>query len=215
MPPSSIRVTIDGREVEILRARLGHFLILERHSSDFYEAIKKRDSGAAASAMMAYLKVALPEEVNLSELPWLKIMSLFITVRGLNALPRDIPLLNSRSQELAKTPWDHKKRPYIMWIHILASTYGWSLTEIRSLWPEEAVIYVQEILFDEQLDREWEHMLSPVSHPADKRGKDLYKKLQRPSWMAPRPRKQKLLRAGLPQGLIINISGVEVADLDD
>ena len=130
-------------------------------------------------------------------------------------LPSNIPLLKSLARDSAKVPWDHKERPFIMWIHIIASTYGWSLTEIRSLWPEEAAIYVQEILLDEQLDREWDHMLSPVAHSADKSGKDVYKRLQRPSWMAPRPRKQKLLRKTLPQGHIINISGIKEVDLDD
>ena len=215
MPPSSIRVTIDGREVEIRRARLGHFLDLERHSSAFYEAVKKRDSGAAVSALLAYLKEALPEEIDLSSLPWFEITNLFLYIGSLNMLPSNIPLLKSLARDSAKVPWDHKERPFIMWIHIIASTYGWSLTEIRSLWPEEAAIYVQEILLDEQLDREWDHMLSPVAHSADKSGKDVYKRLQRPSWMAPRPRKQKLLRKTLPQGHIINISGIKEVDLDD
>jgi hypothetical protein len=215
MPPSSIRVTIDEREVEILRARLGRFLILERYSSDFYEAIKERNSGTAILALLAYLKEALPEDVDLEPLMWLDITTLFITTRALNALPRDVPLLKVHLAEPNSPPWDHKGRPFIMWIHIIASEYGWPLAEIRNLWPEEAVMHVQEILLDEQLEREWEHTLSPVAHSADKQGKDTYKKLRRPAWMSPRPQKQKLLRKTLPQGLIINISGVEAVDLDD
>jgi hypothetical protein len=105
--------------------------------------------------------------------------------------------------------------PFILWIRLIATAYGWSKTEIESLWPEDAAIYVQEILTDEQIRKEWEHSLSTVAHPLDKQGKDQYRPLRRPSWMSPRPRKTRIPRNMLPKGHIINISGVELDDLDD
>jgi hypothetical protein len=202
--------------MRISRARLGRFLQLERHLSDLREAIKEKDSGGVVSAIHSYLSEATETEINISDMTWFDFYGLFLAIRGLNTLPRDLPMLKGAGfKRKDPFPWDHPARPFILWIHLIATAYGWSKTEIESLWPEDAAIYVQEILTDEQIRKEWEHSLSTVAHPLDKQGKDQYRPLRRPSWMSPRPRKTRIPRNMLPKGHIINISGVELDDLDD
>jgi len=216
MPPSSIRVTINGREVLVPRARFGVFLELEQTLTDMRDGVRAKDSGKVVGCIIEYIDISINEEYLIDGRPWIEVLSLFTEVRALNALFSDIPLLRSGSHK-KKDPvsWDYPDRAIVVWTHLIALHYGWSLSEIRSLWPEEAAAFVQEILTEEQLSKEWEHSLSPVAHPRDKKGKDLYQSLPRPVWMTRIPRKQKMLRAGMPKGTIIDLSGVTVDDLDD
>jgi hypothetical protein len=181
------------------------------------EAVKERRSGDIVVAIHSYLNLALDEQIKLNDLPWYEIVAAFMTIRTMNTLPVDLPMLKFpfRGPENVTAPWNHPQRPFIMWIHVLAANYGWTLTEIRNLWPEDAAMYVQEITTDEQLQKEWEYMLSTVAHPRDEKGRDLFKPLRRPAWMSPRPRKTKLAKKSLPMGNIINISGIEDEDLDE
>ena len=216
MLPSSIKVTIDGHEVNVPRARLGLFLHLEYHLSTLRKATEDRSSSRIVGAIHQYLELAAGQSIDMPTMTWIEFYSLFVEVRGLNTLPRDLPMLKGAGfRRRDPAPWDHPYRPRILWIHMIASTYGWARAEIEYLWPEDAAVYVQEILTDEQLQKEWEHMLSSVAHPVDKQGKDKYVKIARPAWMSPKPRKTKIPKRMLPMGHIINISGVEPEDIDD
>jgi len=215
MPPSSVRVTIGEREITVSRARLGLFLKLEKVLSDIASAIKRRCSADVATAIISYLKLAIDEEIDLEGKPWYEICAPFILVRALNTLDADIPMLRSSRKEGKPPPWDHDRRKILMWIHILSVNYGWSLTEVEGLWPEDAATFVQEIYIDDQFKKEWDHYLSPITHPRNKEGKDLYRPLARPSWMMTKPKKTRIPRKILPYGTIIDISGVSPEDLDD
>lgn len=216
MPPSSVRVKIDGREVEVSRARLGLFLQLERIGRDYLDAVDRHDSGACVKAMHQYIQTASGIRFELDEEKWYEFYTTFMGLKIMNTIDADIPMLKNPIRVMADPPWNHPERPYLIWIHIIASTYGWSRAEIEDLWPEVAAAFVQEIALDDQFEKEWEHALSPVSHPRDKRGKDLYRPLIRPPWMAgARVKKQKFLRKTLPVGTIIDLSGVSAEDLDD
>lgn len=216
MPQASVKVTLNGYEVSISRARLGLFLELERNLHDLSQAVKERNSGGVVVALHTYLREASGEPLNFEEAPWQEIINAFFATRAMNSLPEDLPMLKYpfRGKENSAVPWDHPQRPFIIWIHVIANNYGWSLTEIESLWPEDAATYVQEIVTDEQLRKEWEHMLSPVTHSHDKNGKDLFTPLMRPNWMSSRPRLTLIPKEVLPQGVVVNISGVEKEDLD-
>jgi hypothetical protein len=209
-------VKIDGREVEIPRARLGLFLQLERIGRDYLDAISKQDSGACVDAMHQYIRTASGIEFELGKDAWYDFYATFMGLKIMNTIDADIPMLKHPTRIKDDPPWDHPDRPYLIWIHIIASTYGWPRSEIEDLWPETAAAFVQEIALDDQFEKEWEHALSPIAHPRDKRGKDLYQPLVRPPWMAgSRVKKQKFLRKTLPVGTIIDLSGVDPGDLDD
>jgi len=214
MPPSSIKVRLNGREVSVSRARLGLFLKLEPYLRDLKNAVEQRDSGGVVLALHQYLISAVEEQVNLGKANWLELLTAFFLIKRMNTVSVDLPMLMERIVARGpETPWDHPHRPFFMWVHLLATRYGWSLTEIESLWPEDAAMYVQEILVDEQLEREWEYSLSPVAYPADKKGKVRFTPLTRPVWMRKAgPRKTKIYKKLLPVGHIIDLSGIEDED---
>ncbi|KKL45509.1 hypothetical protein LCGC14_2354950, partial [marine sediment metagenome] len=101
-------------------------------------------------------------------------------------------------------PWDHSERSIIMWIHLIASCYSWSKEDIENLWPEEATAFVQEIIADEQHEREFVHSLSKVAYEYQKSsGKSRYKPLSQPAWMRFRqPIQKKHLITKVPKGLL-------------
>jgi hypothetical protein len=70
-------------------------------------------------------------------------------------------------------------------------------------------MFVQEILIDDQMRREWEYSLSQVAYKYDKRGKGELVPLKRPGWMLASggPPKSKILKKLLPVGNIIDLSG--------
>jgi len=213
MPLSSIKVRLNGREILVSRARLGLFLKLEAHLRDLNNAVKQRDSGGVVLAIYQYLLSAV-EGIDPGKMKWLELMQAFFSIRNMNIISIDLSMLKIRMAEReGSTPWDHPDRPFLMWIHLLATYYGWSLTEIESLWPEDAAMYVQEILVDEQLRREWEHSLSPVAYPADKKGKTKFTPLPRPVWMRrDGPKKMRIPKKLLPIGVITDLSGIEDED---
>ena len=179
------------------------------------QKIRERHSGDVVALIKKYIETCVEEEYLLDGLAWYDIMTVFFQLRMLNIMHSDIPMIQMEAHKRRDpAPWDYPHRATIVWIHLLAANYGWSLTDIQNLWPEEVAMFVQEILTEEQLRREWDHSLSPVAHPRDKKGKDLFQPLTRPAWMTRKPRKQKLLRAGLPKGTIIDLSGVSPEDLD-
>jgi len=218
MVPSSAEVMLGGRVIKVSRARLGLFLRLERRLREARQAIKNHDVGSLINSIRSYLELAIGEEVDPLDCNWAEFFSAFILLVSLNRIPSHIKALTARDHRRSRPPpWDHPDRTYVLWIHLIATNYGWSREEIENLWPEEAAAFVQEILIDEQTKREWEYFLSPIAHPTDKRGKDMFKPLPRPLWMqeGARVKKMKIPRKLLPSGRIIDLSGVTPEDLDD
>lgn len=81
-------------------------------------------------------------------------------------------------------PYDYKDRSWALWVHKLASRYGWTREQVFDLWPEEAACYMQEIMVSEFQEYEEIRVLSEVSYKYDKLTKtSKYIDLPKPSWM--------------------------------
>jgi hypothetical protein len=122
----------------------------------------------------------------------------------------DIPLMKNTGSKSPKLPWDYDTRMTVLWVHILASAYHWSLDDINQLWPEDAAAYIEEIFVDEQLEREWQHSMTTLAYKYDKKGKGTLVPLVRPSWMRKSggPKATRIPRRLIPTGTIIDLSGV-------
>lgn len=211
-------VTLNGREVIVSRARLGRFLRLESIAYRMIEVVKDSDSGAVVSAIEEYLKLATNEDIgDLRKQEWFDFFSAFASIKAMNSLGVDLPFLRyPTSARGREEPWDYHGRVSIIWIHLLASTYHWALNTIEDMTPEEAAGYIQEILTDDQFEREWQHSLSEIAYSQDKKGKYTYHQLRRPNWMLRlRPKKIKILKKLIPSGNIIDLSGVTPDQLDE
>ena len=169
----SVIVLIGAREHLISRARLGKYLELEqywiaRHVRKYLHAAgvitDLTDSGV--ELLLAFTKIVL-----------------------LNRLPEGIPIIDVKTRPTKDSiPWHYDGRKAFAYIHLIASTYGWSRKEILNLRVEEFFAYAQEILVDAQLTDERQHRLSKMSYKYDKTAQTLTLiKLDRPLWMTPDP----------------------------
>jgi len=190
-----LTVTLDGHDHVVRRARLGLYLELEQYERKH--------------AVVGYLQAyGLP--TNVSGVEGLRA---YIALKKLNRPKIQIPLLLAKANAKTKDAnWNYEDRWTISYIHIVASAYHWSRADILNLNVDEFYCYVQEILTDTQMDREWVYSLSEIAYPFDSASKTRkFKPLERPSWMmlnATRwePEMVRMPKAMLPMGLILNPS---------
>jgi len=208
----SAKLNLGGLEVEVPRARLGLYLRLAQAHTTISEAVKAKDIGACAVSIREYMGLVIPlSTVDLTHLSGVELLSAYVELSELNSYAIDIPMTKARIVEKQKdSSWDYAGRVLVLWVHIIASAYGWALTEIHSLWPEDAAAYIEEILVDDQLKREWEYSLSTLAYKYDKKGKGTLIPLSRPGWMrrSGEPRTTRIPRRLIPMGTIIDLSGV-------
>jgi len=200
----------------VQRARLGTYLDLQDQLTALAKAVKNRDTMAMADAIFEYLRIAILEisRAQFDEFPWLEITWAFARVVLLNQIPGKLAMLQHKIGGGKPVPWDHGERDRLTWIHIIARTYHWSKKEIENLWPEEAIGLIQEILADQQLDREFMHALSEVAYVFNTQTKkSKYVPLLRPPWMVLRDIEQVVTlipKKMLPVGHIVRAAGEEI-----
>lgn len=118
-----------------------------------------------------------------------------------------LPLTSPTNEKSKEESWNYPGRTWHLYSHLLAKAYGWTLAEISNLQVEEALAKIQEIMVDDQLDREFYHGLSEIAYHYDKNTKtSKFVPLPRPHWMRPRiePIKKSRIPASLmPMGVVI------------
>jgi hypothetical protein len=215
MAEATLAIALGGREWTVMRARLGGFIRLQRARESLNKATKSADNRMIGEAIYAFLKVQLPD-LTLKEFyssPWFDVYETYVKIEALNVLPNsmEFSILRYGSGKGKPVPWNNSLRASLIWVHIIASAYGWSKNEIESLWPEEAVVFVQEILADQQQEKEFLHQLSEVAYEYNKQTKKShYRPLRRPAWMTVRRKEQlimKIRRDRLPVGKICSMTG--------
>lgn len=96
-----------------------------------------------------------------------------------------------------------------MYSHILAKAYGWSLEYIANLPVLEAMAKLQEIMTEEQLEKEFLWSTSQNAFEYDQKTKmSHFKKLPRPYWMLPKAKplpKIKMRKDLVPMGNVIKL----------
>lgn len=112
--------------------------------------------------------------------------------------------------------WSYDGRLWHQYSHMLARTYGWTLEYIANMTIVEALAKMQEIIVDEQLDREFYYGLSEMAYSYDQRSKvSKFNPLPRPSWMRPKIKEIKkftIPASMLPIGVVM-MDGVIPDDL--
>jgi hypothetical protein len=216
MDQRSQTISLGGREWIINRARLGGFIRLQQAREDLYKGADEADNGLITNALYDFLRVALPDLkiTDFHSAPWFEVFGVYLTIERINTIPDQVEYAILRFAQASKrgVPWDNPMRSTILWVHIIARAYGWSKEQIENLWPEEAVALVQEIMVDDQYEKEFFHSLSQVSYQYNKATKKSnYVPLKRPLWMTARRKKDiiTLMRRDLlPVGKIEYPPGV-------
>ena len=192
------------------RGRLGVHLLLGGLLDRCQEAVEARKTNTVVRVLHAYLAMAMgKKEHELGDLEFLEFGTTITTLRELNRLHFFPPFMQDGEPKTETPPWSYEGRGITIWVHRLATTYQWSREEILDLVPEEAVVYLQEIILDDQLRKEWEWNLSPQSQTYNKITKQTHHQpLPRPSWMVERePQTVKIPMSALPMGVVIDLGG--------
>ena len=186
-----VLISLGGNDHEVERSRLGKHLTLTTIRESLVKAVKAGDGGAIADSLYEYLATPI---LNLDRghffesAPWFEIIVAFTEVQTLNLIPLadQYAILQDYEDDkkTAAVPWDYPGRGGVVWKHLLASSYGWTIADIENLWPEQAVELLMEIISDETKDREFAHQLSEVAYEFDAATKkSRYRPLARPPWM--------------------------------
>ena len=144
---------------------------------------------------------------------WLDVVEVYNKILQANLPTKDFPILQAKEKG-KPLPWEYSGRSWYFWLHLFASSYGWSTGQIGNLDIDTAIALFQEIETDSQLEKEWQWGLSEVSYSYDKATKrSRFNSLPRPSWMrpavgAPKPVKTERMPANaVPMGVVINLDG--------
>ena len=204
---------IGNVEYPLVRSKLRAWLALEEIYSKIIEAAGKGDREKFVSSLYSYLSAALfiPIE-TLQSSNWYDVAVAFRSVYKINTPSFDFPLLRKRpkvdKQEQTKNGWDYPGRDWFVWLHIVAKEYGWDINYIENLPVDEGIALLQEILINEQLDREFQWSMSQTAYPYDANTKtSKFVPLNRPDWMKVIPnenvQKVKIRASELPVGLVL------------
>lgn len=161
-----------------------------------------------STLLVSFLSAALniePEPID--KLFWGDCLLLFLEVLRKNRPRIPLPIIvEFHKEKIKENEWDYDGRLWHLYSHLLAKTYGWSLEYIAELDVDEALAKIQEILTDEQLEREFLWSMSEVAYPYDALTKtSKFNPLPRPFWMKPKvqtPKKTKILKSLMPMGMV-------------
>lgn len=186
------------------------WLDLEKLKQDLLEGSK--DEGFP-DRVFAYISTALGLPVKkLERMGWKDSVSKLYEAYT-QFTPQDIPIINGAPKEAKPVDWDYDGRGWFFYSHTLSKAYGWTLEYIAELDVNEALGHLQEILTDEQLEKEFYHGLSEVAYKYDKSTKkSSYVPMKRPYWMRPAAPKEikkvRIKKSLLPMGVIKSIHGL-------
>lgn len=212
MAEQSVNIALGGRGWDITRARLGVFLRLQKARETLNKGIEEVDNGQIVGGFYEFLSVVLPDlrPEDFHSAPWFEVFSAYVVTEKINQVPdgAEFAILRFPTEGEKAVPWDNSLRMFLIWIHLIAKTYAWSKEEIENLWPEEAIGFVQEIMADEQAEREFAHSLSEIAYQYNKTTKKSdYKPLERPLWMTVKKASKKIItklrRDMMPVGNIV------------
>ena len=184
--------------------RFGKFLRLEEIKYNIIKAAKRKEE-QFPELVISYLSAAfLFPRIIFKNLRWDLSLLLFSLASNKSSPTIGLPLLKPSKQKEKKEAWDYEGRGYALYIHLIARAYGWTEKEVCNLKIDTALALVQEIITDEQLDREFLWGMSEKSYSYNaktKTGKAI--PLDRPYFMKEEvkpPVKTKILKSMLPQG---------------
>jgi hypothetical protein len=201
-----VEIIIDNVVIRVDRCRLLAHLQL----SEIEIRIKATSEPILISALIIeYLSGAGLTDERIKKASIYELMDAFFALRQLNAWQWLLPwLANSKSESGQPEFYDYDGRRWAVWVHRLASRYGWSRDEIFNLWPEEAAAYIQEIMVSEYYEREDKRSLSELSYRYDKATK-MSNFIPTPiyGWMIDEslPAPVRILKSLLPVGNIIKM----------
>lgn len=185
--------------------RLKRWIALEEQKEKLVQALGS--GGNFPSELLTYLSRAWGIDYK-----WFEYADWFLLIQAfqlclLKSPHVNLPITSPSNENSKEESWDYEGRTWHLYSHLLAKAYGWTLEEISQLQVVEALAKIQEIMVDDQLDREFYHGLSEIAYHYDKNTKvSKFVPLPRPYWMRPKMKpieKFILPKSMLPMGNVI------------
>lgn len=186
----------------IREPRLKRWIELETYKEKIIEALAE-ESSEFPRYILTYLSLSLRVPVRwMEQADWWRLIQAFYTC--LEKSPQvKLPLTRPSPEKPRKDDWEYDGRVWHLYSHMLARSYGWSLEYISVLQVGEALAKIQEILVDEQLEREFYYGLSEVAYSYDKSTKkSKFVPMPRPNWMRPRVEPEKIKKIIIPVAMM-------------
>jgi hypothetical protein len=191
----------------IERATLYRWLQLEEIKERIFLAAEQRDKQELVDNFFDYLSTATNNDEWQDE-PWIDVYHTFIEVERLNAPTKPFPIL-IRSDKEDENGWTYRGRLWYYWLNRLASVYGWGVEQIKNLDIDDAIGLLQEILLDEQRERDFLWSASEIAYKYNPQTKkSTLQKLNRPEWMKntkkyKEPKKTNIRKDFMPLGMVM------------
>lgn len=154
--------------------------------------------------LLSYIETALGVSSRwFEQADWLKVVELFYAC--LSKSPQvKIPLTTPNKEKHKDDPWSYPERSWYAYVHLIANSYGWNISEISTLSVMDGLAIIQEIMVDKQLEKEFQYGLSEIAYPYNKQTKQsVFKPLDRPYWMRPELNaKRDIPRFTIPKSFI-------------
>jgi hypothetical protein len=208
-------IFLKGKMYLPIRLRLRKWLEFEKSQELLMKSISDKNIESYASNL--YILIANALSVSIEEIfnaPWYEIIQAYSAITDLNKV-REIPLLKSDPSKPKEIPWEYDGRDWFWWVHMFAKNYGWTIPSVEELDINDALSLLQEVLVDQQLEKEWQWGLSEIAYPYNEgTKKQEFHKLDRPMWMEGKQAnlpamKVRFKKSMLPVGKIIGEDGNE------
>ena len=196
--------------------RFRKWIRLEEQKNKILKAVEE-SSDQFPDELFAFLSTALRLPVRYFEqADWEKIVRAFyITITTFSyqtKLALFEPAPQTKEEEVA---WNYDGRAWHLYAHMLAQAYGWSLEYIANLKLDDALPTIQEILLDEQFEKEFQWTMSERSSYYDDKTKTAKANpLSRPNWMNRHiDPKKELKTTQIPVDMLPMGTGLNVNDI--
>ncbi len=202
---------IDGIKITFKRLPLRKWSALEEWRIEAQDAAERKDFHGVVDAVSNYISAASnAKDIDWSKHSWFVTLEAFGEAIHINSPILKFPLLTSTYEDKhEKLAWEYKGRTWYFWVNLLGTKYGWLMDVIGKLDIDDAIGLYQEILIDDQMQREWEYGITELAYPYNKTTKQCeFKPLTRPMWMrgiTPKPKKIKILKSLLPVGNVVGL----------
>lgn len=182
--------------------RLKKWIELESYKEKIVQSVEQ-DQKEFPKYFLSYLSVYLGVPYKYFEYAdWEMIVTAFYFC--ISKSPQiNLPLTSPTNKDVKEEDWSYDGRIWHLYSHMLAKEYGWNLEYISLLQVREALAKIQEILVDEQLEREFYYGLSEVAYAYDQSTqKSKFVPLTRPNWMLPKVEPEKIKRFPIPKDML-------------
>lgn len=192
-------ITLAGQEVTVPRARLGLHLQLGRLANEFDNAPGSPEMAEAIRDYFGTLRL------DIGGASAVETLTAYWVLRTANGWQWALAFMKETGKpKETPEPYDYPDRNWTWVVHKLASRYGWTRDYIFNLWPEEAAVYLQEIMISEHAESEERYRLSELAYKYDPSSKrSYYQPMAKPAWMLnyELPKPVRVLKAYLPFGV--------------